>query len=544
MEIPPHYIVGHKNPDTDSVVSAEVLAWLYESTNYKATIPIRLGALNPQSSWLFEQANRTPPTLRTSCRYHAIEIAKPVPMVTADSSLRQALETMQRANSDFVVVVNEMNQPLGIVSDRSQHTNYLLQCNIEDFIGTLLNFPHIISGLPLTPLWEGETPEVQHLEVPLHKHSILGSWDSKTAIVIGDRDLLLNSIITNPPAAVIITNVTSERAIEIAAKLPCPCYHYRGSLISMMGRLPGCFPVTEALIEEFTAIDTQMREDQIECELKKSQWGLVVLDINGTVVGSISARDIIMLKRPKLSLVDHSERGQAIDGLSSAEIFEIIDHHRLGDIETIQPLNIDVRPLGSTASILFDRINEAAIEIPPSIAILLLGALLADTLLLTSPTCVESDQQRAQKLAELAGVELQEFGIQVLRKNDQLLSASATELVNRDCKPFTFEDVFFLVAQIETVDIKSLSNERTEELKQAFIERVKQSRAAFGVLMITDVLASCSQVMIIEEGDQWAKIHLPDSIQANGEYWVLDKFVSRKKQLIPLLLNNIKESQQ
>jgi manganese-dependent inorganic pyrophosphatase len=546
--IPPHYIVGHKNPDADTIVSAEVLAWLHNSrdddkANSAKSIPIRLGELNHQSQWLFEQAGRTPPVLRETCLYYAAEIAKPVPIVSSDSLLREALETMQRAGSDFVIVVNEKKQPLGIVSDRSQRTNYLLQCNIEDFIGTLLDFPHIIAGLPLQPLTDQAVPKVDRLEVPLHKHTILGTWDSKTAVVIGDRDLLLDSIRANPPAAVIVTNVKADRAAEIAAKLPCPSYHYAGSLISMMVRLPGCFPATEAMMEEFTAIDSQMREDEIERALRKSQWGLIVLDPNGAVVGSISARDILLLKRPKVSLVDHSERGQSVHGLSQAEIVEIIDHHRLGDIETIQPLSIDTRPLGSTASILFDRIKETGIPVPASIAQLLLGALISDTLLLTSPTCTESDKKRAKELALLAGVELRGFGVQVLKQNDELLSAEPSVLVNRDCKPFTFESVFFLAAQIETVDLTTLSDERTGLLEEAFMEKVDQSDAAFGVLMITDVLAGRSRILVVETGHVWRSIHLPEALQASGDYWELEAFVSRKKQLIPLLLNNIRESQ-
>lgn len=539
----PHYIAGHRNPDADSVVAAEVLAWLYSEINDEPhdTVPVRLGPLNRQTLWLFQQAGRTPPAMRDSCLYTAEEVASPVPFVSPDTALREALEIMQRSHSDFVVVVDDARHPLGIVSDRTQRTNYLLQCNIEDLIGTLLDFDHIISGLPLKHLSGVNELTVQRLEVPMHKHSITGNWDKRTAIVIGDRDLLLDSIVQNPPAAVILTGVSDQRAQEMAARLSCPVYLYQGSVISMMTRLPGCFPASEAMVEDFSAIDCSMREDEISRVIRKSANGLIVIDADACVIGSISAMDILQLKRPKLSLVDHSERGQAIHGLADSEIVEIIDHHRLGDVETIQPLSIDARPLGSTASILFDRIKEAGIQPPKDISILLLGALLSDTLLLTSPTCAASDKIRANELAKLAGVDLQSFGVEVLRQNDQLADGDPDTLVSRDCKPFTFEGIHFIAAQIETVDLSLLTDLRVDELTKAFSLKVQQAGATFGALMVTDVLKSQSRIIIVSDDIRWLQIHLPDDIQKD-EAWVLDGFVSRKKQLIPLLLTNIRNT--
>ncbi|MDQ8206921.1 DHH family phosphoesterase [Coraliomargarita sp. SDUM461003] len=541
----PHYIAGHKKPDTDSAVAAEVLAWLYRANaaEFKNAIPVCLGPLNRQTRWLFKQAGIKPPEKRDSCLYTAEEIARPVPCIFQDAPLREALETMQRSFSDFVVVVDESKQPLGIVSDRTPRTNYLLQCNIEDLIGTLLDFEHIIKGLSLARLNAVELLEVQRLEVPLHRHSITGNWDPHTAIVIGDRDLLLEDIAKNPPAAVILTGVSDERAKAITQRLSCPVFLYRGSVISMMTRLPGCFPCSEAMIEDFASVDSQMREDEISRAIKNASAGLLVIDSKNRVIGSIAPIDLLKLKRPKLSLVDHSERGQAIHGLADAEIVEIIDHHRLGDVETISPLSIDVRPLGSTASILYERIKEAGHEIPQEIAKLLLGALIADTLLLTSPTCTVSDKARAADLASLASVDLENFGIEVLRQNDELADASAESLVSRDCKPFNYEGVHFLAAQVETVDIAILTRERAAELSQAFETRVKLEGAAFGALMVTDVLQSRSRIIIVSEDVRWLDAHLPSELRQSGQDWFIENFVSRKKQLIPLLLTNIRHAQ-
>jgi manganese-dependent inorganic pyrophosphatase len=505
---------------------------------------IRLGEVNQQTAWLFEKADVKLPQLRKSCLYTAGEISRPVPAVTADCSLRQALETMQRASSDFVAVVDSEKRPLGIVSDRTQRTNYLLQCNVEDFVGTLLDFDHIIKGLPLEQLTGSPLPKIQRLEVPMHKSTVLGEWDDTTALVIGDRELFLETINRKPPGAVVLTGVNEQRAAEIAHQLNCPVYRFAGTAISMLTRLPGCFPASAAMVEEFAAVDERVNEDELSRSLKNSHWGLMVLDANGRVSGAIFAMDMLNLKRPWLSLVDHSERGQSIEGLADAEVVEIIDHHRLGDIETIQPLSIDVRPLGSTASILYDRIIEQDIELPAQIAKLLLGALISDTLLLTSPTCTESDKRRAKALAAIGGVDLRRFGIEVLRQNDELGTASPEALVRRDCKSFTFEGVTFLAAQIETVDLSALSETRESEINEAFTAAIRTDGAVFGALMVTDVIAGCSRIIIVSDDQKWKLIHLPKKHQTADSPWVEDGFVSRKKQLIPLLLNNIKTSLQ
>ena len=538
----PHYVVGHKNPDTDTVVCAHVLAWLHQQINPESNAcAIRLGEATPQTKWLFEQAGCKLPLLRKSCLYRASEIARPVPMVDPDCPLREALETMQRAETNFVVIVDKDNRPQGLVSDRTQRTSYLLQCNVEDMIGTLLNFDHLIRGLPLERLTEKPIGEIHRLDVPIHKSNIHGDWDVQTAIVIGDRELFINAIDENPPGAVIVTGVGIERAREIAAQVNCPAYYYSGTVISMLTRLPGCFPASAALVEEFTSIDATAEEDEINRSLKGSHLGLIVLDMEGRLLGTISAVDILQLKSPRVSLVDHSERGQSIHGLDKAEVLEIIDHHRLGDIETIQPLYMDVRPLGSTASILYERIREASIDIPPQIAKLLLGALIADTLLLSSPTCTASDKERARKLAEIANVDLQEYGLETLRRNDGLATDPPEKLISRDCKQFSFEEVIFLAAQLETVDLAALTKEREAALQEAFTYSIKKAGAAFGALMVTDVLASRSRIIIVSDDTTWQETHLPETVRQTGAPWVEESFVSRKKQLIPLLMKNIQQ---
>jgi len=536
----PHYTVGHKNPDSDTVVSAYVLAWLHNKLNDEDLVtPLRLGKVNKQTEWIFKQAQAELPTLRESCLYYAHEVAKNVPKITIETPLREALEMMQKADTSFVAVVNSEDHPIGIVSDRTQRTNYLLQCNIEDFIGTLLDFAHIVKGLPLTPLKPEVRPQIEHIQVAIDDLDNK-DWENGTAVIIGKSQIAIDQLIKNPPDAVIVTEADRIFADDINEKLECPVYYYSGSLISMLIRLPGCFPASAALVKEFVSVDKNALENEFSQKIKESPWGLMVVDETGKVFGSISAMDIFNTPRPKISLVDHSEKGQSIDGLQEAEVQEIIDHHRLGDIETIQPLRMDVRPLGSTASILYDCIVDANLEIPTSIAKLLLGALIADTLLLTSPTCTRIDKKIAIQLAASAEVDLRDFGLEVLRQNDELTSASPEYLVRKDCKSFTYDQTSFLASQIETVDLCVLDEQRMSNLKNAFGNHVLQSGVNFGILMITDVIQSKSKIIIVSDSSKWEQILVPEDVLKASKPWIIEQFVSRKKQLIPLVLKTIK----
>ncbi len=539
----PHYIVGHRNPDLDSLACACVLAWMHRQLEPEAEVtPLRLGEASGQARWVFAEAGCELPNLRKSCLYRAGEIARPLPSVKPECPLGEALRTMQRAQTSYVAVVDADRRPIGIISDRSQRTNYLLQCNVEDFVGTLLRFEHIVSGLPLLPLKDRSAPHIESLGVPLHKSNLSGDWNERTALIIGDRELFLNTIKARPPGVVILTGVSMDRSRMIAGQLSCPVYRYDGTVIEMLTRLPGCFSADCAMEEDFATIGEQADEADIGRAIKRSAHGLTVVDEAGRISGTISPLDLLNLKRPRISLVDHSEQAQSIGGLGDAEVVEIIDHHRLGDVETIAPLHIDVRPLGSTASILFERIRDAELQVPGPIAKLLLAALVADTLLFTSPTCTEGDKERAKALAQLADVDLQTYGIEVLRQNDELATGEVEALVRRDCKRITSLGYSFLAAQIETVDLSNLSPEKAGAIDKALAEHRRAEAADFGALMITDVLRSRSRISIVADDPLWYEIHCPESKDHAHPAWIEEQFVSRKKQLIPFLIGNIRRS--
>lgn len=234
--------------------------------------------------------------------------------------------------------------------------------------------------------------------------------------------------------------------------------------------------------------------------------------------------------------MDHFERTQTVRGWETAEIVQIIDHHRVGGLETVEPARVDCRPLGSTASILALRFEEAGLEPDAAEAKLLLGALVADTLLLTSPTTTPTDRVLATRLASLAGVDLASFGREVLARNDGLATETPAALVTRDLKEFSRGDLRFLLGQIETVDLALLDEPRALALREALDAARLRAGSAFALTMVTDVLSGVSRLLLADPDARRARHLLEGEQPVTG---VERPIVSRKKQLVPLVLERL-----
>jgi manganese-dependent inorganic pyrophosphatase len=266
---------------------------------------------------------------------------------------------------------------------------------------------------------------------------------------------------------------------------------------------------------------------------------LPVVDDSGRLLGLISRREALAPPRRGLVLVDHFERSQSIRGVEACEILEIIDHHRIGALETIEPARVDCRPLGSTSTIIALRYEEAGLPLGSTEAMLLLGAIAADTLALTSPTTTETDRRIAASLASQAGVVLAEFGREVLAQNDGLANEPAAALVHRDLKEFERGETRFLLGQIETIDLRLLTDPRREQLLEALEGARVQAGAAFALTMVTDVLAGVTRLLGVDPETGRLR-HLLEG-EDGREGRPRANMVSRKKQLLPLILRRLGE---
>jgi len=337
-------------------------------------------------------------------------------------------------------------------------------------------------------------------------------------------------------AMVIHADCGEAEARGWAAGAAVPVWFFPGSLMALITQLPRALPVGRVMTRGVpTAGEDEVLED-LRGLFARTPHALPVVDAEGRVKGMISRREALQPPRRGLVLVDHFEATQTVRGWEEAEIVQIIDHHRVGGLETVEPARVDCRPLGSTASILALRFAEAGLEPGAAEAKLLLGALVADTLLLTSPTTTVADREIAGRLATAAGVELAAFGREVLARNDGLATETAAALVARDLKEFARGETRFLLGQIETVDLGLLDEASAAALGEALEGARVRAGAAFALTMVTDVLGGVSRLLAADPDGRRRRHLLGEEAGVAG---VERRMVSRKKELVPLVLGRL-----
>ena len=280
-------------------------------------------------------------------------------------------------------------------------------------------------------------------------------------------------------------------------------------------------------------------DDIHEIMAKKRHRDFPILDEEGRYVGMISRRNLLNAGRKNVILVDHNEKSQAVDGIESAEILEIIDHHRIGTLETVSPVYFRNQPLGCTATILCKIYDEHNLEIPPKMAGLLCAAILSDTLMYRSPTCTRADREAAEKLAGIAGINVEEFSNEMFRAGSNLKNKTPEEIFLQDFKKFSANDVSFGVGQINV-----MRQEDLEEIKGTILDYLPEAYQKQNVqmlfFMLTNIVRERTELLCI--GANASKlIEETFEVTAHNQMYLLRGVVSRKKQLLPALVEALQQ---
>jgi manganese-dependent inorganic pyrophosphatase len=534
------HVVGHQCPDTDAVVSAVVAARLLARTRADANyVPLMQGVANSQTAWLFTEARLPLPRIRSDVRPTVGEACRPARALTTDRPLGEALDLIHEHGYSIVPVVDLDGRLAGVVGHALPEARYLTHFNLEDFLGTLVTLPELVTGLGLLPLNEAARRGEADNDEARGAFRIYPGGPAPQA-----GDVVLAGAVPEAAAvaaragaaALVFADCAEAEAQAWAAQASVPAYHFGGSLMALVTQLPRAIPVGRVMSANTPVAGPDDLLEDLRSLFVRTPHALPVVDAGRKLLGMISRREALQPPRRGLVLVDHFERSQTVRGWEAAEIVQIIDHHRVGGLETIEPARVDCRPLGSTASILALRFEEAGLEPEPAEAKLLLGALVADTLLLTSPTTTPVDRELAPRLAARAGVDLAAFGREVLARNDGLATETPAALVARDLKEFSRGELRFLLGQIETVDLGLLDEARTRALREALDAARGRAGAAFALTMVTDVLRGVSRLLLVDADERRAR-HLLDG--ADPVAGMERPMVSRKKQLVPLVLERL-----
>jgi manganese-dependent inorganic pyrophosphatase len=531
------YVSGHRNPDTDSVASAIGYAELKNQVDdtYRF-IPVRLGHANAQTQWLIERSGARLPDLLTHVKLRVRDVMRSsFPVATRTEPVRTVGLKMAGASVDLVPIVDDAGVLCGVLTERALARRYIresreasrldaptaLHAIVDVLQGQLLTGDErLIRGRVWVQAMDNDSP------------SKVGKGD---VVVVGDRpDSQERAIVAGVALLVTSNGTVPDRRILDLAEMYGTCVVVSSLDSYVTSRMVTLSEPCHALIEgDPLTVGGDDLVSEIADQIKDVHYrAAVAIDGNGRPVGLVTRADLVRPALRRVLLVDHAERAQSVPGVEEAEIVEILDHHHIGSIETKLPVRATFDPVGSTATLVTERFRQAGIEPRRSTATMLLGAIVSDTVLLTSPTTTSRDHVATAYIESLLDVEAASFGREMFERSSDVSHVGADELILRDLKEYQLDGARTIgVAQIETVGGGLF--DRTAELLAAIeVQQARRKHVMFA-LMLTDVLARHT-VLLVAGPD-----HLVE--QAFGRSPVggaleLPGVMSRKKQVAPSLL--------
>ena len=541
-------VIGHRNPDTDSICSAIAYAELKNKTSDLVCEPRRAGKMNQETEFVLKKFGVKPPRMCTDVNPKIRDVDyREMPGIPGSTSLRKAWEIMRDQRIDTLPVTSPDNELEGVITVKDIATANMDVFDTGILAKSRTSFRNILETLDGTMAVGSEddicttghirigtaTPEM--LESTVEKGDIViltNRYESQLCAIEKEASLLI--LCNNAKVGRTIQRIAEETGVAIMTT-PVDTYA-AGKLISQCA--PISYYMTRSDIMKFTLVTPVADVTRVMAKVRHRYFP--ILDEDGKYCGMVSRRNIIALRKRRIILVDHNEATQAVEGFDQAEILEIIDHHRIGSLETSGPVYFRNQPVGCTATIITQMYDENGVEIPPQIAGLLLAAILSDTLVFRSPTCTPLDEALAKRLAKIAGVEIDEFASEMFEAGEKLDGKTAEEVFLQDFKVFMCGDIRFGVAQGSYMTRKNLL--AAEALLQPYLEEARNKQNVEDIYMLlTDVPKEES--VVISDG-RYASEVLADGFEtqpAEDGSFTLPGVVSRKKQFIPALMTAYQE---
>ena len=527
-------VFGHKNPDTDSICSSIAMSNLRKQQGFNA-IPCRLGEINKETKFVLDKLGvKSPKLLKTvSAQITDLNYVEKSTISTEDS-IKEALDLMTKENFSSLPVIDTEGYFKTMLSI-SDIANTYLEIDYSDLFSkystTFENLKEALEGEVISGNYpEGEIAsnlkEASELE-SLNKGDIVITTSLTDGI---DKSIQAGArvvIVCCRKGDFISPRVTSECAIMLVRH----SFFKAISLISQSISVGGILNTNKVLFnfnkEDFLNEIRGIMKDA-------NQTNFPVLEDDGKVYGTIRTKHLIDFHRKKVIMVDHNEFSQSVEGIQDAHILEVVDHHKFANFQTNEATKIRTEPVGCTSTIVYGLYKEAKIEPDEKTALLMLSAILSDTLLFKSPTCTSRDVEVAKELAKLAKVDnISEYGMEMLVAGTSMAKSSMKEIINQDKKIFPIGDMEIAVAQINTVQIGELVARKEEIAKEIEHEIGKYGYSLF-LFVVTDIINSNSLVFTYGKEIEIVENAFKKEV-VNNEI-LLENVVSRKKQIIPFLM--------
>lgn len=542
------WVVGHKNPDTDSICAAISYAYLKNQSGDKKTyVAKRAGAVNEETRYVLERFGVEEPPLVTyaGAQIKDINIRKTAG-VSNQISLKRAWELMKKLEVVTLPVTNQFGKLEGVIVTKDIATSYmdvLDNCVLSKARTQYKTIAETIDGEVYAGNEHAHFVRGKVVIATSNPEYMADYIEDDDLVILGDREEAQMQAIWSNASCIIIGGglEVAEEVKKLAEKRDCVIITTPFDTFSVARLINQSMPIKQYMTRrELVTFDIDDYVDDVKDVMSRVRHrDFPVLGSNGNYVGMISRRNLMNMQKKQIILVDHNEKSQAVDGIGEAEILEIIDHHRLGSLETVSPVYFRNQPLGCTSTIIYQMYQEQRVEIPKEIAGLLLSAIISDTLMFRSPTCTPLDKSVAKRLAEIADVDIEDHAKKMFRAGSDFKNKTTEEIFYQDFKIFHTEDCDFGVAQISAMSGEELE-QIGEQLRPFLPQVLGEKRLNMVYVMLTDILEESSKIIFAGEDAGKILAHAFKK-QEDADGILLDGIISRKKQMIPTLMNEMSE---
>ena len=538
------FVIGHKNPDTDSICSAIAYADIKNRTSQKVKyVAKRAGQINEETEYVLNRFGMQPPgylsNIGTQVKDMDIRMS---PDADKSMSLKNAWDLMMEKSIVSLPIRDKEGQLEGLITIGDIAKTYMDTTDSYLLSRAKTQYKRIaetIEGIVVEGNEHGYFAKGKVLVGTANPQMLKTYIEEDDLIIMGDREEdHLEAIEQNVSCIIVGMGIeVTEKVIKLAHEKEIIIIMSPYDTFTIARLIDQSIPVRYIMkTENLVTFNTEDFTDDIQNEMIKHRHrAFPVINKKGKCIGTISRRNFLDMHKKKVALVDHNEKDQAVDNIEKAEIVEIIDHHKLGSLETMTPISFRNQPVGCTATILYEMYGEQKLEISPTIAGLLCAAIISDTLMFRSPTCTLSDKMAAGALALIAGIDIEKFAREMFKAGSNLKDKAPEEIFFQDYKKFIAEgDISFGVGQISSMDSDELA-----EIKERLIPFMVSECGRHGVtrvyFMLTNIIEESTELLYYGDGsEEMAKtaFHM-DPVDGTFD---LKGVVSRKKQLIPALM--------
>ena len=540
------YVVGHKNPDTDSICSAIAYANLKSKITGEDYSPRRAGQLNEETQYVLDHFQVEAPKLLSDLRVQVKDVElRNIEGIKGSVSIKSAWKSMKELNIKTLPVTRDSKLE-GLITIGDIATSYMDVYDSGILSKARTQYRNIASTIDGTIIAGNPHSYVLNGKVGILASSrkLMSEFvEENDLVILGDRQEAQQHAVDLNVSCMVGCNGArvGEEILKQAEEKEIVIISSPHDAFTVARLINQSIPVKQFMTRE-GIVSFQMDDyvDDVKDVMARRRFrDFPILDEAGKFLGFISRRRLLNSRRKQVILVDHNEKNQAVDGVEEAEVLEIIDHHRLSSIETMGPVFFRNQPVGCTATIVYQMYQEEGVEVEPVIASLLCSAIISDTLMFRSPTCTPLDERSARKLAEIAGIDIEKLALEMFNAGSNLKGKTAEEICFLDFKQFTVNDINFGVGQISSMSAEELREIKTEV--SAYLEQARKTQGLDMIFfMLTNIVAESSELLCAGNGAREKMISAFD-LKGNPEMIELKGVVSRKKQLVPTLVSALQQ---